>query len=101
VGDKLMAGMAGKIRINSTSKIRKIKATQKKRIEKGRRAENLGVNPHSKGLVFSKSVMYLNLQTLPKIRRIADKIKVNSTTKEKKIKNSILMAKPLFLIYKI
>jgi hypothetical protein len=89
VGDKLMAGMAGKIRINSTSKIRKIKAMQKNRIEKGRRAENLGVNPHSKGLVFSKSVLYLNLQTFPKTRRTEDKIKANNTMTEKKIKNRI------------
>lgn len=49
------AGTAGKIKINSTSKTKKIKAMEKKRKENGKRAENLGVNPHSKGLCFSES----------------------------------------------
>lgn len=45
----------GRIRVISTSKIRKITATKKKRKEKGRRADLLGSNPHSKGLPFSRS----------------------------------------------
>lgn len=45
----------GKINTSSTSKIRKTKAKRKNRIEKGRRAFILGVNPHSKGLNFSRS----------------------------------------------
>jgi hypothetical protein len=45
----------GNIKTNSTSKTKKINATRKNRIENGNRAPNLGVNPHSKGLVFSKS----------------------------------------------
>lgn len=48
-------GITGKIKINSTSKIRKIIEIKKNRIEKGRRAESLGVNPHSNGLAFSRS----------------------------------------------
>jgi len=42
-------------RTNSTSKIRKITANKKKRIEKGTRADPLGSNPHSKGEFFSRS----------------------------------------------
>ena len=45
----------GKIRTSSTSKIRNTRASKKKRIEKGIRAFILGVNPHSKGLIFSRS----------------------------------------------
>jgi hypothetical protein len=50
---KNSAGTKGKIRISSTSKTKKIIVTKKNRIEKGSRAENLGVKPHSKGLSFS------------------------------------------------
>lgn len=39
----------------STSKIRKIIAIKKNWMENGRRAEDLGSNPHSKGLLFSRS----------------------------------------------
>ncbi len=45
----------GNIKTNSTSKIKKIIAIRKKRIVKGNRALNLGLNPHSKGLIFSKT----------------------------------------------
>jgi len=41
---------------NSTSKIRKITANKKKRIEKGSRAVPRGSNPHSKGELFSRSL---------------------------------------------
>ena len=37
----------GKIRVISTSKIKKITAIKKNRKEKGRRADPLGSNPHS------------------------------------------------------
>lgn len=40
----------------STSKIKKIIAIKKNWIEKGIRAELLGSNPHSKGLLFSRSI---------------------------------------------
>jgi len=46
----------------------------KKRREKGRRAENLGVNPHSKGLNFSRSIFSLNLKKFPKNNKIKDNI---------------------------
>lgn len=45
----------GKIKAISTSKIKKIIAIKKNRIEKGRREEFIGSNPHSKGDVFSRS----------------------------------------------
>ena len=45
----------GNIKINSTSKIKKIKATKKNWIEKDWRLFSHGVNPHSKGLCFSFS----------------------------------------------
>lgn len=45
----------GKIKAISTSKIKKIIVIRKNRIEKGRREEFIGSNPHSKGDVFSRS----------------------------------------------
>ena len=53
----------GRIRAISTSKIKKIIAIKKKRIEKGRREEFIGLNPHSKGESFSRSEFFF----LPKI----------------------------------
>lgn len=47
----------GRRRAISTSKIRKITAIKKKRREKGSREELLGSNPHSKGELFSRSMM--------------------------------------------
>jgi len=40
----------------STSKIKKITAIKKNCREKGNRADLFGSNPHSKGLLFSRSV---------------------------------------------
>lgn len=45
----------GKIKAISTSKIRKIIAIKKNRIEKGIREELRGLNPHSNGEIFSCS----------------------------------------------
>lgn len=45
----------GRIRAISTSKIKKIMAIKKNRIEKGDREEFRGLNPHSKGEGFSWS----------------------------------------------
>jgi hypothetical protein len=45
----------GKIKAISTSKIKKIIAIRKNRIENGIREELIGLNPHSKGLNFSCS----------------------------------------------
>lgn len=45
----------GKINAISTSNTKKIIAIKKKCKEKGKRAEHLGSNPHSKGEFFSRS----------------------------------------------
>lgn len=47
----------GNKRAISTSKIRKITAIRKNRKEKGSREELLGSNPHSKGDLFSRSII--------------------------------------------
>lgn len=46
----------GRINAISTSKIKKIIAIKKNRKEKGKRAEFIGSNPHSKGEDFSRSI---------------------------------------------
>lgn len=45
----------GNISAISTSKIKKIIAIKKNLIEKGKREELKGSNPHSKGVVFSRA----------------------------------------------
>jgi len=52
--------------MSSTSKIKKIIDNIKNRIEKGRRAEVLGVNPHSNGLDFSRRREALVPNTSPR-----------------------------------
>ena len=47
--------ITGKINTNSTSKIRNTIAIKKNRRDNGKRGAALGVNPHSKGLLFSRS----------------------------------------------
>lgn len=47
----------GKSKAISTSKIRKITAIRKNRNENGSREELLGSNPHSKGELFSRSII--------------------------------------------
>ena len=44
------------IKVSSTSKIRKITAIKKNCVEKGKRADLIGSNPHSKGEGFSRSL---------------------------------------------
>lgn len=44
----------GKIKVISTSKIKKIIVIKKNRIEKGIRLNFFGLNPHSNGDIFSK-----------------------------------------------
>lgn len=61
----------GKIRAISTSKIKKIIAIKKNRIEKGKRDEFIGLNPHSKGDNFSRSEIFF----LPRIVERAITIK--------------------------
>jgi len=51
------------MRTSSTSKTKKIRQIIKNRIEKGSRALNFGINPHSKGLTFSREKCFF----LPKI----------------------------------
>lgn len=53
----------GRIKAISTSKIKKIIAIKKNRIEKGNRDEFIGLNPHSNGDSFSRSEIFF----LPKI----------------------------------
>ena len=81
----IKAGTAGKMIISSTSKTKKIIATIKNRIEKGNRAENLGVNPHSKGLIFSRSKLYLYLRLKPTPIRILANRPIEKNIKAKKI----------------
>lgn len=47
----------GRINAISTSKIKKIIAIKKNRIEKGIREELNGLNPHSKGDIFSRIIV--------------------------------------------
>ena len=56
--DTLKVKIEGKIKAISTSKIKKIIAIKKNRIEKGRREEFIGLNPHSKGDNFSRSLFF-------------------------------------------
>jgi len=58
----------GNIRISSTSKTKKIIAIKKNRKVNGIRALNLGENPHSNGLIFSrlKSNFLLNIDPASK-----------------------------------
>ena len=53
------------MRTSSTSKTKNTNAIRKNRIEKGRRALYLGVNPHSKGLIFSNSNTFFFLRDSP------------------------------------
>lgn len=53
--DVLKIKIIGKINAISTSKIKKIIVIKKNRIEKGRREELIGSNPHSNGDLFSRS----------------------------------------------
>ena len=69
----------GNIKTNSTSKIIKIIEIKKNRRVNGSRALNFGLNPHSKGLIFSEEKTYFLLKILPKDNTIIDKI--NETKK--------------------
>jgi hypothetical protein len=56
--DSFILIIIGKIKAISTSKIKKIIAIKKNRIEKGIREELNGLNPHSKGDNFSRSKIF-------------------------------------------
>ena len=71
----------GRIKVISISKIKKIIAIRKNLIEKGRRAELLGANPHSKGEGLLRLVIsFLNNKELIIIKivgKIVTKIRAN------------------------
>lgn len=64
----------GNMRTNSTSNTKKINEIRKKRIEKGKRALNLGVNPHSNGDPFSWLYKYFFLSLIPNKKIITTRI---------------------------
>lgn len=76
----------GKIKAISTSKIKKIIAIKKNRIEKGIRDELKGLNPHSKGDIFSRSwvvflankeeILIINREIKKKIMLKKNKLKI-------------------------
>lgn len=68
----------GKIKVISTSKIRKIIAIIKNRIEKGKRDEFNGLNPHSKGEDFSdsKNIFFLKIEEINIVNQLIKKIKI-------------------------
>ena len=70
----------GKINNNSTSKIKKTIATKKNRNEKGNRATCSGVNPHSKGLFFSRSPKIFILNRLPNNTNKKDNVSTTAPT---------------------
>ena len=61
--------IAGKSKTSSTSKMRKITATKKNRRDRGVRDNLFGVNPHSKGLSFSRSSKIFLESNMPKAKR--------------------------------
>ena len=76
----------GNINTNSTSKMIKIIEIKKNRRVKGKRALNLGLNPHSKGLIFSIIKMFFLLKREPRDNTTTDKItEVKKTTIKYKI----------------
>ena len=82
--------ISGRIKVSSTSKIKKIIATKKKWRENGRRAEVLGSNPHSKGLLFSRSEkLFLEI----KFKIPINNIKIKIIIKEEYRINRITYAK--------
>lgn len=68
----------GRIKAISTSKIKKIIAIKKNRIEKGRREEFIGVNPHSKGESFSRSEIFFFPKIVDKAITINAMVKIIS-----------------------
>lgn len=86
--DKFKVIIIGKIKAISTSKIRKMIAIKKNRIEKGIREVLKGLNPHSNGDIFSRS----------KINFLESKEEINITIKEI-IKNNNLKSSKLKIIY--
>lgn len=67
----------------STSKIRKITANKKKRMEKGDRVYHEGSKPHSKGEFFSRFILFLNIINDLIINKITLRIIRNNANREK------------------
>lgn len=67
----------GKIKAISTSKIKKIIVIKKNRIEKGIRDIFMGSNPHSKGELFSRSVIVFLDKNEAKVIIIIEINKIN------------------------
>ena len=63
----------------SMSKTKKITAKRKNRVEKGKRALFFGSNPHSKGVLFSRS---LNLRLLNKYARVRTSLAIVTAIKK-------------------
>jgi hypothetical protein len=76
----------GKIKAISTSKIKKIIAIKKNRIEKGMREELNGLNPHSKGEDFSRLFVVLKANIEDKYIMIKE---INKKIRDKIIKLKI------------
>ena len=59
--------MPGKIKTNSTSKIKNRIASKKKRTANGKRGNALQLKPHSKGLIFSwsKANFFIKIEPAP------------------------------------
>ena len=76
----------GRINAISTSKIKKIIAIKKNRKEKGKREDLLGSNPHSKGELFSRSLIaFFAKRDASVITTIAIIIIINPIIKVEKI----------------
>ena len=84
----LIVKIKGRIKVISTSKIKKITAIKKKWRENGKRAGFLGSNPHSKGLLFSRSE---NVFFLIKFKIITNKLAIKMII--------ILINKIILIIY--
>jgi hypothetical protein len=79
----------GNNRTISTSKIKKIMASKKKRREKGNRADLIGSNPHSNGDLFSRSLSERFDKIHPKDITIKDNI--SATILLKKLLNILAL----------
>lgn len=68
----MKVSIIGKIIVISTSKIRKIIVIKKNRIEKGKRGDFSGSNPHSKGEDFSwSSLVFIEIVEASKLKMFA------------------------------
>lgn len=88
--DKLIVIIMGKIRAISTSKIKKMIAIKKNRMEKGNREEEKGLNPHSNGESFSCSINDFFLNNEERIITIKE---IQNIKKDKINKFSIIYIK--------